>query len=109
MSYRFPPIKFVTNSIPKQILHIASELWEVVKAGLHGDWQHMCVELYDVIHSCETLIRILVIRKGIQPMQAKLKAQDKNDKRGYYILPLALQLKFSSLSSTGTNVRRIAA
>lgn len=81
----FPETKFVaTNSILKQIFHIASEVWEVVKAALRRDWQHCVIECYDVIHSTETLLRIIAKKYNINLQAAAMSTMIKNHRRGYY-------------------------
>ena len=88
--YRFPRTIFVTrNSIPRQLLHIASELWEVVKALAFGNLPHAVHEAFDCIHSLETLIRIVVDRawqRGvvINSILIGQRVEEKNRLRGYY-------------------------
>ncbi len=89
-SYQFPKTKFVDEtSIPTQLLHIASEMWEIIKALLIGDREHAIHECFDLIGSVETLIHKLIKRswgEGIMLNSAsiRLDVYNKNLLRGYY-------------------------
>ena len=85
MNYRFPESRFTSNSIPKQFFAVLSECFEVAKAFVCRDWQHMIVECYDVIHTTETLIRIIVIKYNVSALLARKTVRLKNEMRGYYI------------------------
>lgn len=88
--YRFPCAIFAkNNSIPRQLLHIASEFWEVCTALVRRDLEHAVHEAFDCIHSLETLIRIVVQRawsrgQVINSTLICLQIEDKNRQRGYY-------------------------
>lgn len=85
MKYQFPCSRFVeTNGVWKQLLHILSEFSEVCRAVVHRDWEHTVEELWDVIHSCETLLRILEKKYAVKVRSARMWVKEKNDKRGYY-------------------------
>ncbi len=88
--YSFPRTRFVDkNGICHQLLHIVSELWEIIKALAVGNLEHAVLESFDLIHSVETLIRKIVLKAGrkgriINPMTIKYDVIEKNQKRGYY-------------------------
>lgn len=88
--YSFPRTRFVDESgICRQLLHIVSELWEIIKALIVGDLHHAVHESFDLINSVETLIRKIVLwasrhDKSINPMLIKYEVIEKNMKRGYY-------------------------
>lgn len=88
--YSFPRTRFVNESgIARQMFHIVSEFWEIIKALAVGDLQHAIHEAFDLIGSTETLIRKIVIRSGreghiINPMIIKEEVINKNHSRGYY-------------------------
>ena len=88
--YRFPCTTFVTKTgIIRQLLHIASEFIEILKALAVGDLEHAVHESYDLIHSVETLIRKIVlrsVRRGnlLYPAVIELEVFRKNALRGYY-------------------------
>lgn len=88
--YSFPRTRFVSESgITKQLFHMASEFWEIIKALAVGDLEHAVHEAFDLIGSTETLIRKIVRRsrlKGrpINPMVIKNAVIEKNRNRGYY-------------------------
>lgn len=88
--YSFPRTKFVNESgITRQLFHMASELWEIIKALAVGNLEHAIHEAFDLIGSTETLIRKIVKRawsKGlmVNPMMIKYQVEEKNRKRGYY-------------------------
>jgi len=88
--YRYPITRFVTEtSIPRQLLHIASEILEIIIALCKGDLEHAVHESFDAIHSLETLIRKLVIvswQRGnfINSTLIGQKIEQKNRDRGYY-------------------------
>lgn len=88
--YRFPRTIFIKkNSIPRQLLHVASEFFEVIKALVKGDLEHAVHEAFDCIHSLETLIRKLVKcswHRGnmINATLIGQQVEKKNRDRGYY-------------------------
>lgn len=91
--YLFPESKFVTNSIYKQFYCMCSEVFEVFKAlpkAIYtSDFDHVVVELFDVIHATETLIRVIFYRFGFKivksPYMFKMDVVKKNEVRGYYM------------------------
>jgi hypothetical protein len=88
--YSFPRTRFVDESgITRQLLHIVSEFWEIIKALAVGNLEHAVHESFDLIHSIETLIRKIVLRamrrdKTINPITIKLDVINKNRSRNYY-------------------------
>jgi len=65
---------------------IHSEVSEVLQEFMRSpmDYQRLAVELFDVIHACETALRILELRNGVDIKLAELLTRDKNERRGYY-------------------------
>lgn len=88
--YSFPRTRFVDESgIIRQMFHIVSEFFEIIKALIVGNKEHAVHEAFDLIGSVETLIRKIVekSRKNgviINPMRIKWHVLEKNHKRGYY-------------------------
>lgn len=88
--YLFPRTRFVDESgIFRQLLHMASEIIEIIKALLCGNLEHAIHEAYDLIGSTETLIRKIVKRawtRGVpvNPTMIKIDVEKKNQSRGYY-------------------------
>jgi len=84
----FPRTKFVdTNSLIEQRCHLTSEVIEVDKefdAFPKTDFKAVACELFDVIHSAETALRILEERHGVNILAAKQAVIHKNTARGYY-------------------------
>jgi len=77
----FPEVKFTsTNSIDEQCLHVVSE---AIEASQEDDPYKKAMELWDVIHSAETGLRILSA-SGVHIEQAKIDVVIKNTARGYY-------------------------
>lgn len=54
-----PCLSYAQNSIWTQLLHVLSELLEVVTALVKGDRAHAAEELADVQVACETALYIL--------------------------------------------------
>jgi hypothetical protein len=91
-AFTFPETKFVSTNTPfQQVRHIVSEIFEVCVDLWKGQHYKAMVECYDVIHSVETLIRILARRfewtLAIEWQAESLKkvVEDKNRRRGYYV------------------------
>ncbi|ABO49733.1 hypothetical protein Dred_1199 [Desulforamulus reducens MI-1] len=85
MWVRFPRIKFVdVNSLAEQLDHVRSEHKEVWLAFEDDKIGDLAMELFDLIHSCETALRILQESFGIDLRETLLAVIDKNKKRGYY-------------------------
>jgi NTP pyrophosphatase (non-canonical NTP hydrolase) len=81
----FPEVKFVTTNSPwKQLRHLASEVIEVAVALAKRDRYQAAKELWDVIHSAETLLRILVKRYQVDAIGAREEILSGNMERGYY-------------------------
>lgn len=86
LMWHFPPAKkFLNCSLTAQIVQLKSEVKEVQKAcrdyGNIDD--HFVMEVWDVIHSAETLLRILS-KAGIDITEPKNMVIAKNLQRGYY-------------------------
>jgi len=79
---RFPRTKFVNENTPiDQLDHLMDEINEVEGAV---SAEETVIELFDVIHSAETLIRMMEKCYGMNPEQLKEKVIQKNKERGYY-------------------------
>jgi len=79
-----PCRRFANNSLPKQLLKIASELWEVFKAYLSGDKEHLKEELADVVVACITTLKCQL---GVRDNDIKAlfnRVTEKNRARGYH-------------------------
>ncbi len=85
MEFNFFRTTFVdSNGIVTQIVHIASELKEVQTAMHLPDTFHLAEEIADLAHSCETALRILDEKYGIDLAEVKRFVANKNAERGYY-------------------------
>lgn len=87
MTYHFPRTIFTNrNTIPQQLLHIASEGWEVFKVCICYpiNYKRMAEELIDLVHSVETLLRMLAEREKVPVGMIKDCVVKKNRDRGYY-------------------------
>lgn len=85
----FPKTKFVReNSLKQQIDHIESEFLEVFNEftpPLNDDkLTRLMDELHDLIHSSETLQRIIQERYQISIEESRQRVIHKNTVRGYY-------------------------
>jgi Lar family restriction alleviation protein len=83
--YNFMRTKFVSlNGIASQSSHIYSEALEVEQSVLTPDIQHTAEEVMDCLHSCETALRILEEKYGINIAKTRRDVEQKNLNRGYY-------------------------
>jgi hypothetical protein len=83
--YIFPRSKFVDkNGIFNQIEHIDSELKELLDAFFHEPTQRIAEECRDLLHSVETLSRILMEFSDIDISATDKAIIQKNKDRGYY-------------------------
>jgi hypothetical protein len=83
--YCFPRTKFVDeNGIVAQAEHIKSEAFEVCQSVFEPDIFHTAVEIFDSLHSCETGLRILEEKYGIDLVEVRDHVEAKNRARGYY-------------------------
>lgn len=82
--YIFPPVRFVSNALHDQIVHIISECDEVVSAYQSPEINDLAMELCDLIHSAETALRMLAERYDVDVLVVQALVVDKNQKRGYY-------------------------
>ena len=84
--YRFPRTLFVNNGLFDQVKHVRSEAFEAVDAYMKPDIAHLAEELFDVIHSAETGLRILDERYEVDLIAIEALVLEKNARRGYYKL-----------------------
>jgi hypothetical protein len=82
--YRFPETRFTTNGPYVQLAHIRSELKELVDAYENEPIVRVAEEALDLIHSCETLLRILEQRQLVDVPVLHDLVVEKNRLRGYY-------------------------
>ena len=79
--YIFPEICFVKeNTIDEQLVHVLSEVIEVMQAKTK---EHKFEEITDLRHSIETLVRIAE-RKGMDVENETERVVEKNADRGRY-------------------------
>jgi len=79
--YIFPEICFVKeNTINEQLVHVLSEVIEVMQAKTK---EHKFEEITDLRHSIETLVRIAE-RKGMDVENETERVVEKNADRGRY-------------------------
>jgi len=84
LNWHFPPTRFVHDAtVLEQCLHVLEEAMESLKAVVNEPMDRAAEELWDVVHSGETALRILQ-RIGVDIYQGKKFVLAKNDKRGYY-------------------------
>jgi len=85
MIYNFPKTRFVgCNGIATQVIHIYSEALEIKEAAFTPDINHAAEEVMDCLHSCETALRILETKYGIDIYKLRMDVERKNMERGYY-------------------------
>lgn len=77
--YQFPKYIKTKPTIGMQICKVLDEAKEL---QLATDIEQICVECFDVIHACETLLRIIEQGESIEPFFYKTIA--KNEERKYY-------------------------
>jgi hypothetical protein len=82
--YRFPKTIFTYNAPFVQLEHIKSEMLEVVYAYDNEQMNRVAEEVLDLIHSCETFLRILEQRQAIDVPILHDLIVEKNRLRGYY-------------------------
>lgn len=85
--YQFPRTRFIRNTLWRQWWHLLSEVLEVGLALLKGDLQHAALEGWDVKQCAETLHHILA-GEGADVQLAREEMEEKNDRRGYYLVSL---------------------
>lgn len=86
MNRLFPKYTATEETFESQLEHVKQEIAEVEQADT--DWLR-CMETWDVIHACETLLDILDQRSRAYGMtdnvdMAYQMVIDKNERRGYY-------------------------
>ena len=79
-----PCLLYANNSLPRQILHILCEVWEVVKELARGDYERAGEELADVQVSCETLLYIIGYQSESERERIRAEVDRKNSLRGYH-------------------------
>lgn len=79
-----PCLLYANNSLPRQILHILCEVWEVAKALLKKDYDHAAEELVDVQVACETMLYIIGWRLQEERDWIRAEVDRKNALRGYH-------------------------
>lgn len=84
--YRFPRYQQAPAYFEEQLCKVTSEMDEVQEAWFDAtathEYNHLAVELFDVIHSCETALRMLEGATDVE--QAYFDCIEKNKERGYY-------------------------
>lgn len=85
MRFNFPRVKFSDcNGIATQVLYIGKEYQEAYDASFTPDIQHTAEEVMDCLHACETALRILSEKYGINLNKLRCDVERKNTLRGYY-------------------------
>jgi hypothetical protein len=85
MILNFPRTQYVDiNGIVGQCDHILSEANEALDSALAPDINHTAMEVMDALHSCETALRILQEKHGINLNEVERAVLAKNKARGYY-------------------------
>lgn len=85
MQFNFPRTIFVDqNGLVGQVLHMATEQEEIEQVMLTPDIQHTAEEVMDKYHSCETALRILQEKYGINLNDLRRRVVRKNYARNYY-------------------------
>ena len=79
-----PCILYANNSLPRQILHILCEVWEVVKELARGNYERAGEELADVQVACETLLYIIGYQSESERERIRAEVDRKNALRGYH-------------------------
>jgi hypothetical protein len=83
--FGFPRTTFVDNNgILTQALHIHSEGKEVKELAATPDILHTAEKIMDCLHSCETGLRILKEKYGVDIDEVHTLVKEKNLRRGYY-------------------------
>ena len=86
MNFNFPRSRFAdSNTIDDQVSHIMGEACEVARASYEADLDATVMEIFDIIHSCETAMWIIAREKGFGYIfDMKIAVERKNRLRGYY-------------------------
>ena len=85
MIFNFPRTKFVDeNGICGQVLHMRSEQREIEDELQTVDIMVLAGEVMDKYHSCETALRILQEKYGVNVLELRRDVERKNFERGYY-------------------------
>jgi len=85
MIFNFPRTRFVDeNGISGQVLHMRSEQREIEAEIDTVDIMVIAGEIMDKYHSCETALRILQEKYGVNISELRLTTERKNHNRDYY-------------------------
>ena len=85
MIFSFPRTIFVNqNGLVAQVRHMATEQVEIEASMLTPDIHHTAEEIMDLYHSCESCLRILQEKYGINLIQLRRDVERKNTIRQYY-------------------------
>jgi len=80
-NFVFPPVKFAkVNTASEQLTHLFSEVKEAFEEIEKGNIEAALLEVVDIIHSFETLCRIIPARTD----DLILTTIQKNSSKGYY-------------------------
>lgn len=86
MLFNFPATTFTkTSHIFAQVAHIQTEADEAFRELATNDIDALSMEIMDCMHSCETALRILEARYGVDVKEIMIKVYNKNCERGYYL------------------------
>lgn len=80
MKWIFPPLK-TDNTVEQQLKAVKSELKEFEE---EMDLEKKAIELFDLVHSVETLTRIFFKKTNISPDYVITQVVEKNTRRNYY-------------------------
>lgn len=84
-SFQFPRARFADeNNIHGQVAHIVTEADEAFRELNNPDVFTLAAEIMDTKHSCETALRILSERHGVNLENLRTYVEEKNRIRGYY-------------------------
>ena len=79
-----PCLKYATNSLTRQMIHVLGEVWEVAKELLQGNYERAAEELVDVQVACETTLYLLGYQSESERNRIRNQVDRKNALRGYH-------------------------
>ena len=87
--WRFPTYQAKPFNLADQLTQINHEVVEAtIEYEEVGPTNDLAMELWDIIHACETALKGLAQEPyGIDVHAAKIRVEDKNHERGYYRTP----------------------